>query len=52
MLEAKHDRDKAKPNCAVVGVFGHPQASVMVYYALHSLQHRGQESGRNHKFLF
>ncbi len=36
--------DKARPNCAVVGVFGHPQASIMVYYALHALQHRGQEA--------
>lgn len=36
--------DKAKPNCAVVGVYNHPQASVMAYYALHALQHRGQEA--------
>lgn len=36
--------DKANPNCAVVGVYGHPQASLMAYYMLHSLQHRGQES--------
>ncbi len=36
--------DKARPNCAVVGVFGHPQASIMVYYSLHALQHRGQEA--------
>jgi len=28
----------------VVGVFNHPQAAVMTYYALHSLQHRGQEA--------
>lgn len=36
--------DKARPNCAVVGVYGHPQASIMTYYALHALQHRGQEA--------
>ncbi|MFP4543781.1 MAG: amidophosphoribosyltransferase [Candidatus Kapaibacterium sp.] len=38
------DLDKARPNCAVVGVFNHPQASIMTYYALHALQHRGQEA--------
>lgn len=36
--------DKANPNCAVFGIFGHPQASIMTYYALHALQHRGQEA--------
>lgn len=36
--------DKPRPNCAVVGAFGHPQASLMAYYMLHALQHRGQES--------
>jgi len=36
--------DKARPNCAVVGVWNHPNASVMAYYALHALQHRGQEA--------
>ncbi len=38
------DLDKPRPNCAVVGVFNHPQASIMSYYMLHSLQHRGQEA--------
>ncbi|HRP01130.1 MAG TPA: amidophosphoribosyltransferase [Candidatus Kapabacteria bacterium] len=38
------DTDKARPNCAVVGVYGHPEAAVYVFYALHSLQHRGQEA--------
>lgn len=38
------DIDKARPNCAVVGVYGHPNASIQVYYALHALQHRGQEA--------
>jgi amidophosphoribosyltransferase len=36
--------DKPQCNCGVVGVFNHPQASVMTYYALHALQHRGQEA--------
>ena len=30
--------------CAIVGVFNHPKASVLSYYALHALQHRGQEA--------
>lgn len=30
--------------CAIVGVFNHPKASVHTYYALHALQHRGQEA--------
>lgn len=36
--------DKPQCNCGIVGVFGHPEASVMAYYALHALQHRGQEA--------
>ena len=36
--------DKPQPNCGVVGVFNHPQAATMAYYALHALQHRGQEA--------
>lgn len=38
------EEDKARPNCAVVGVYNHPQAAVATYYALHALQHRGQEA--------
>jgi len=30
--------------CGIVGVFNHPQASILTYYALHALQHRGQEA--------
>lgn len=30
--------------CGIVGVFNHPQAAVLTYYALHALQHRGQEA--------
>lgn len=36
--------DKARPNCAVFGIYGHPQASIMTYYGLHAQQHRGQEA--------
>ncbi len=36
--------DKPQSNCGVVGIYGHPQASIMAYYMLHSLQHRGQET--------
>lgn len=36
--------DKPKSNCGVVGVFNHPEASIITYYALQSLQHRGQEA--------
>lgn len=39
-----HEIDKPVSNCGIVGVYGHPQASVITYYALHSLQHRGQEA--------
>ncbi len=36
--------DKPLSNCGVVGVYNHPRASLITYYALHSLQHRGQEA--------
>jgi amidophosphoribosyltransferase len=36
--------DKPQSNCGIVGVYNHPEASVIAYYALHSLQHRGQEA--------
>jgi len=36
--------DKPLCNCGVVGIYNHPQAALMTYYALHALQHRGQES--------
>lgn len=29
--------------CGVFGLWGHPDAAQIAYYALHSLQHRGQE---------
>jgi len=36
--------DKFHEECAVMGVYGHPEASNMVYLGLYALQHRGQES--------
>ncbi|TDJ51467.1 MAG: amidophosphoribosyltransferase [Nitrospina sp.] len=36
--------DKFHDECGVVGVFGHPEASNLVYLGLYALQHRGQES--------
>jgi amidophosphoribosyltransferase len=35
--------DKPKVHCGTFGIFGHPKASVMTYYGLHALQHRGRE---------
>ena len=36
--------DKPREYCGVFGIFDHPDASLLTYYGLHSLQHRGQES--------
>ncbi len=36
--------DKPRSNCGVVGVYGDPRASLLTYYGLHALQHRGQEA--------
>lgn len=44
--------DKAHPNCAVVGVYGHPQAALIAYYALHAQQHRGQEAAGISTFYY
>lgn len=44
ILVESYEEGKARPNCAVVGVYGHPQAALQTYYALHALQHRGQEA--------
>ena len=38
------DIDKPESNCGIVGVFGHPDASMFAYQGLFALQHRGQES--------
>ncbi|GGJ09830.1 amidophosphoribosyltransferase [Alicyclobacillus cellulosilyticus] len=36
--------DKPREECGVFGVFGHPAAAEVTYYALIALQHRGQEA--------
>ncbi|MBI5814020.1 MAG: amidophosphoribosyltransferase [Nitrospinae bacterium] len=36
--------DKFKEECAVMAVYGHPEAANLAYLGLYSLQHRGQES--------
>lgn len=36
--------DKPRAACGIFGVFENPNASVLTYYGLHSLQHRGQEA--------
>ncbi len=38
------DDDKFHDECAVVGVYGHPEAANLAYLSLYALQHRGQES--------
>lgn len=38
------DDDKLHDKCAVVGVYGHPEAAKLTYLGLYALQHRGQES--------
>lgn len=45
-------KDEVRPNCAVVGVYGHPNAAVIAYYALHAQQHRGQEAAGISTFYF
>eukprot|EP00177_Eucheuma_denticulatum_P002123 GFKZ01003787.1.p1 GENE.GFKZ01003787.1~~GFKZ01003787.1.p1 ORF type:complete len:536 (+),score=50.12 GFKZ01003787.1:141-1748(+) len=35
--------DKLHEECGIVAVWGHPSAAAVAYYALHALQHRGQE---------
>lgn len=36
--------DSLNEKCAVVGVFGNPDAAKMAYLSLHAMQHRGQEA--------
>jgi len=38
------DDDKFHDECAVMGVYGHPEAANLTYLGLYALQHRGQES--------
>ncbi len=36
--------DHPREECAVTGIYGHPEAANMAYLNLYALQHRGQES--------
>ena len=36
--------DKPRCNCAIVGIYGNRNASVLAYQALYAMQHRGDES--------
>ena len=36
--------DKPRSNCGIVGIYRAANASTLAYYALHALQHRGQEA--------
>jgi len=36
--------DRPREECAVFGIYGHPEAANMTYLGLYALQHRGQES--------
>lgn len=38
------ENDKPRCACGIFGIFGHPEASLLTYYGLHALQHRGQEA--------
>jgi len=46
------DYKDVRANCAVVGIYGHPQAALLAYYALHSQQHRGQEAAGITSFYY
>lgn len=37
-------KDKPRTACGIFGIYNNPQASVLTYYGLHALQHRGQEA--------
>ncbi len=43
-LPGAADEGKPRCHCGVFGIFGHPEASILTYYGLHALQHRGQEA--------
>ena len=38
------DDDKLKEECAIFGIFNHPDAAALTVLGLHALQHRGQEA--------
>ncbi len=46
MIDSEEDLpfDKLHEECGVFAIYGHPEASNLVYLGLYALQHRGQES--------
>ncbi|HHX02106.1 MAG TPA: amidophosphoribosyltransferase [Firmicutes bacterium] len=44
MLDEMIETGRLHEACGIFGIYGHPQAAGIVYYGLHALQHRGQES--------
>lgn len=44
MLLAKDRMREIKEYCGIFGVFNSPESARLIYYGLHALQHRGQES--------
>lgn len=42
--DVSHTSSSWKDKCAVVGVYNAPNASVLAYYSLFAMQHRGQEA--------
>lgn len=51
-IKSFQEIDKPKSNCGVFGIYGHPKASLMAYYGLFSMQHRGQEAAGITTFYF
>ena len=44
-IDPREEREAIQDHCGVVGIASRDEAAPLLYYALHSLQHRGQESG-------
>ena len=44
LSDAPEEQVFPQHECALFGLFGHPNAAVLTYYGLFALQHRGQES--------
>jgi amidophosphoribosyltransferase len=41
----KTNKDKPRCACGIFGIFSNEKSSLLTYYGLHALQHRGQEGG-------
>ncbi len=44
MTSIDFKKDKPRCACGIFGIYEHTQASLLTYYGLHALQHRGQEA--------